>query len=359
MLPHPKALLAPKYPFRNLVFQGGGVKAYAYHGVLRVLEEDGVLAQIERVAGTSAGALQAAMLCFRLSAEETIRLYKTVDYAKIRAAQDEKETESRARRLLNKPLSPVRQANRLARHFGLYSTTYMKTWLDETIARYCDGNGRATFADFRAHGFRELYTVAANISRRQVEVFSADTTPQVAVADAVLMSAAVPFFFEAQQFDGHALGQGDFYIDGGALSNYPLNLFDDPKFKTDNRNFTYGVNWETLGCQLFTPPGGEQRRAEIGNIIQFAENVFGTMGNTQNVAVEMRAVDRWRSMRISNCGVSTVDFDIQPDEGDPRYVEMVNAGEQAAREYLKAYTLPTDRFAGIKEKFSEFIEMLR
>ena len=67
MVPHQKPLLSSRFPFKDLVFQGGGVKAYVYHGVLRVLDEEGILSQIERVAGTSAGALQAAMLCFRLS----------------------------------------------------------------------------------------------------------------------------------------------------------------------------------------------------------------------------------------------------------------------------------------------------
>ena len=82
-----KSLLPKRYPFKNLVFQGGGVKAYVYHGVLQVLDEEGILPQIERVAGTSAGALQAAMLCLRLSTEETIDIYKTVDYSKIGSPQ--------------------------------------------------------------------------------------------------------------------------------------------------------------------------------------------------------------------------------------------------------------------------------
>ncbi|HBY09585.1 MAG TPA: hypothetical protein DEH22_18030, partial [Chloroflexi bacterium] len=71
--------------------------------------------------------------------------------------------------------------------------------------------------------------MAVNITRHQAEIFSVETTPDVAVAEAVLMSSTIPFFFEAVQFDGKAIGQGDYYIDGGALSNFPLNLFDDPK----------------------------------------------------------------------------------------------------------------------------------
>ena len=72
-----------QYPFKNLVFQGGGSKTFAYHGVIPVLEEVGVLRQIERVAGTSAGAMLAAILSFRLSAEESLAVYRSLDYSKI------------------------------------------------------------------------------------------------------------------------------------------------------------------------------------------------------------------------------------------------------------------------------------
>ena len=43
--------------FRNLVFEGGGVKGIAYAGAVAVLEDKGILPGIRRVAGTSAGAI--------------------------------------------------------------------------------------------------------------------------------------------------------------------------------------------------------------------------------------------------------------------------------------------------------------
>jgi NTE family protein len=363
MMRSPKSLLPKRYPFKNLVFQGGGVKAYVYHGALRVLDEEGILPQIERVAGTSAGALQAAMLCLRLDIEETINLYKTVDYAKIRSPQPGEAPDRGTNRLLEAQLGRVRDnldaANRFIRKFGLYAIDYLQEWLHTTIATYCDGNGRATFADFRARGFRDLYTTAVNINRHQAEIFSFETSPNVAVADAIVMSAAIPFFFEAVQFDGRSIGKGDYYIDGGALSNYPLTIFDDPRYKEDSKHFTYGINWETLGCQLFTPADHAMSRAEINNILLYAENVIETMSEVQNVAVDLRTVDRWRSIGISNCGVSATNFDIHPDESDPRYVEMVATGEQAARDYLDNYHLPTDRFAEVKGKLADLFDVLR
>jgi NTE family protein len=334
-----------------------------YHGVLRVLDEEGILSQIERVAGTSAGALQAMMLCFRLDVDQTIDLYKTVDYAKIRAQNLIEENEQHRNWLLEAPIERIRSnldiGNRFIHKYGLYSKDYLQGWLHRTIAAYCDGNGRATFADFQARGFRELYTTSVNITRHQSEIFSNETTPHVAVADAVVMSSAIPFFFEAIQFDGKSIGQGDFYIDGGALHNYPLTIFDDPSYAYNDKNFTYGINWETLGCQLFTPNDCSAQEDNIGNILQYAESVIEIMSEAQKVAVDMRSVDRWRSMSISNCCVATTDFNIKPDKSDPKYLEMTKTGEQAARDYLKDYRLPTDRFADVKGKLANILEIWR
>ena len=344
----------PNYPFRNLVFQGGGVKAYVYHGVLTVLEENGILPQIKRVAGASAGAIQAALLSFRLNAAETIELYQTVDYSRITDLDASRDLGLDPDRPFEAQLGRIwgnlDAVERLIKRFGIYPNRYLLEWLQDTIAIYCEGNGRATFSDFRALGFRDLHIVVVNATRHRAEIFNADRTPEVSVADAVLMSGSIPFFFEAIKFDGKTIGQGDYYVDGGLLSNYPLTIFDHPKYQKDSRHFTYGVNWETLGCRLYTPPDCDQRNVPITNIINFAQNVVETIGEMQNVAIEQRTVDQLRSILLSNCCVATTDFQINPDPSDPKYVEMVTTGEDAAREYLQNYRLPTDWISELKDK---------
>lgn len=49
--------MAPQ--FRNLVFEGGGVKGIAYVGAMEILQQRGQLDHILRVGGTSAGAINA------------------------------------------------------------------------------------------------------------------------------------------------------------------------------------------------------------------------------------------------------------------------------------------------------------
>lgn len=45
------------YPFRNLVFEGGGVKGVAFIGAIRGLNDEEILPEIQRFWGTSAGAI--------------------------------------------------------------------------------------------------------------------------------------------------------------------------------------------------------------------------------------------------------------------------------------------------------------
>ena len=76
-------MMATAYPFKNLVFEGGGVKGLAYIGVLEILDTYNILPQIERVAGTSAGAITATLTSFKLNAKEIRDLSNTLDFSKI------------------------------------------------------------------------------------------------------------------------------------------------------------------------------------------------------------------------------------------------------------------------------------
>jgi len=58
----PRNIYAQPTPYRNLVFEGGGVRGLAYAGALEVLQEQGILQHIDQVAGTSVGAVSALLI---------------------------------------------------------------------------------------------------------------------------------------------------------------------------------------------------------------------------------------------------------------------------------------------------------
>ncbi|NIL95463.1 MAG: patatin, partial [Woeseiaceae bacterium] len=72
--------MAGGYHFRNLVFEGGGVKGVAYVGVTRELGKRGILANVERIAGTSAGAINAVLLATGHGQRETTSILLGLDF---------------------------------------------------------------------------------------------------------------------------------------------------------------------------------------------------------------------------------------------------------------------------------------
>lgn len=55
---------------KNLVFEGSGMRGLAYAGVIEELEKKGIITNIERVGGTSAGAVTALLISLGYTAEQ-------------------------------------------------------------------------------------------------------------------------------------------------------------------------------------------------------------------------------------------------------------------------------------------------
>ncbi|KAA3662516.1 MAG: hypothetical protein DWQ04_13250 [Chloroflexi bacterium] len=347
------------YPFKNLAFQGGGIKTLAFQGALLTLEEHGILPQIQRVVGTSAGATVATLVSFRLSAEETNNIFNSVDFAKIPSLMSVKDLPWQPPKLIESQVDRVVAgfdgARRLLNQYGWYKIKYGYQFMQEVIASQCDGNGRATFAEFKARGFRDLHVVGTNLSTKSVEVFCFDMTPDVAVADALLISQSIPLYFESIQFDGEQLGQGDYYGDGGVLNNFPIHVFDREQFAIENEWFINGINWETLGLHLYTPEDCPGLNREITSLSGYISHLMEAMVDQQDVMFENNEVDKWRTINISNCCVAITDFHIKASPFDGTYRKMIAAGRKAASNYLDNYQPPNpDQLKRLKRIMSKY-----
>lgn len=315
--------------YRNLVFKGGGVRGIAYMGALEVLDEYRIIENIERVAGTSAGAIAAAVLSLRLTIPDTRDLFNTLELSKI------PQSKIKTRRWNLPRFAEEENYRRFITKYGWYSSLYFYEWLMEIIGSQCDGNGRATFGEFKERGFRDLYIVAANISRQRSEVFSAHHSPDVAVADAVRMSMSIPIFFEALRFDGKSFGEGDYYVDGGLFDNFPMHIFDQPELAGRNWSFRDGINWETLGLFLYPDrylnPAEPEDPSHVWEYLSLAlRNLYQSH---ELASYQTSIVDQHRTIEISDCGIDTTDFDI--DVGDEKYTKLYQSGSNAVRSFFQ------------------------
>jgi NTE family protein len=336
----------PKYPFKNLVFKGGGVKGTAYLGVLRELHQYGILNQVQRVAGSSAGAITATLLSFNRDIDKTIQLLDSLDYRKVPQLKSEYEAKDPEwlPKFIGKEITKIsgdlEAAQRLVNKYGWYTSEYFYHWLKNVIAEHCDGNPMATFEDFRRLGFRDLYIVSTNLSDLSVAVFCADRTPDIAVANAVRFSMSIPLFFESVQFDGKQLGVGDYFVDGGVLMNYPIHFFDQEEFKKNNLWYVDGTNWETLGFYLYSSSEVVVKEKKIGSIMDFISHLYECYNISLQIAeIDNNPTDQRRSVKIDTSFVQATDFHITPEHED--YLRLINTGKQATKEFLERYDNPS------------------
>ena len=314
--------------YRNLVFKGGGVRGIAYMGALEVLEELDVLKNIERVAGTSSGAIAATIASFRKSTEEMLEIFNTLDLQKV----PQGAANGKGKYIVL--LKNSENYTRLFEKFGWYSSGYFHNWLRTIIAKQCHWNPQATFGDFRKLGYRDLHIVVSNISRHRAEVFSADSTPDVSVADAVRISMSIPLFFEALRFDGKRMGTGDYYVDGGLFNNYPIHIFDQPEYEKGNRLYRDGVNLETLGLFLF--PGKLYDADNVDNpkhLWEYLDLIVRSLNDSHQISdLSENVADKQRTIKISDCGISSTQFDISPVSKE--YQQLFTEGRLAAEKFF-------------------------
>lgn len=317
------------YNYRNMVFKGGGVRGIAYMGALETLDEMGVLEGIERVAGTSSGAIAATLLSFRLPVSEVLELFNTLDLSEI---PQKSASAIIGGKILD--LANPGSYKRLFDKYGWYSSEYFYQWISQIIAKQCHGNDRASFSDFAELGFRDLYIVTSNISRHRPEVFSLKTTPDAAVADAVRLSMSIPLYFEALRYDGRKFGAGDYYVDGGLYNKYPLDMFDDECYVNNPKKFVDGINFESLG--LFLSPD----QNTYNDVAEYPRNLWEFVALTgknfydsfQVSDLKNNGPSEKRTIKINDYGVSSVEFDINPDS--EIYTKLYNSGREAVETYF-------------------------
>lgn len=314
--------------YRNLVFKGGGVREIAYMGALEVLEELNVLKNIMRVAGTSSGAIAATLVSFRNNTAETLELFNTLDLHKV----PQRAIKRNGKNIIL--LKNSENYTRLFEKFGWYSSAYFHDWLQFIIADQCRGNPGATFSDFQNLGYCDLHIVTSNISRHRSEVFSANNTPNVAVADAVRMSMSIPLFFEALRFDGKNMGEGDYYVDGGLFNNYPIHIFDQPVYAKESRSYRDGINWETLGLFLFPSKLFDTDKVdEPKNLWEFLDLTVRSLYDSHQVSNLVENIaDKQRTIEISDCGISSTQFDLSPESKE--YQQLFTAGRVSTEKFF-------------------------
>ncbi|MEH6453563.1 MAG: patatin-like phospholipase family protein [Psychromonas sp.] len=324
------------FPFKNLVFEGGGVKGIAYVGVMKVLEDKGILENIKRVGGTSAGSINALLFAAGYTVPQTQKELQKLNF------NDFKDDS----------WGVIRDTNRLLDEYGLYKGDHFKTWIGELLKQK-KLNADITFKGLKEKTGKELFVYCSNLSTNFGEIYSPEHTPRMRVVDAVRRSMSIPLFFRAIRDD-----REDVFVDGGVINNYPVKLFDREKYlenrdllripdyyESENQKLAskakkishYIYNKETLGFRLDSGKeiaifrdGEEPQHNKIDNFLDYTWQLLNTIMAVQD-SQHLHSDDWQRTVYVNTLGVSTIDFNLS----DKRKKELITSGKDAAIKYFE------------------------
>ena len=311
----------------DLVLSGGGVKGVGLVGAVVALLDAGYVPR--RISGTSAGSIVGAVVAALTQAGQL-----TGAHAKELALQLD------SRKFLDPgPLERVPVIGpslALARGSGIYQGEYARTWVRDQLARF----GISTFGDLAIDDdelppeqrYRLVVTVADVTTGQLVRlpwdyqrVYGLDPDEQ-SVADAVRASMSIPFFFRPVTLRS-AAGLTSTLMDGGLLSNYPIDSLD----RRDGRT----PRWPSFGVTVLPNlPQGEDRVIPALDVLRLIgvphtlEDVITTVLVGRDQTYLNQPWVSARSIRVDSTKVGFLDFDISDAEVEALYVKGYSAGQK-------------------------------
>jgi predicted patatin/cPLA2 family phospholipase len=186
----------------TLILEGGAVPGISYIGVVRELENRGIMRQIQYFGGTSVGALMCAFLSCRASGSFIEQCFYELSLPS----------------LLDWSFNPFRCAWRLLVHHGLCAGDKMRDFVGKKL-QILTGSADITFREVLVRFQTTLVMVATNLDTQRPMYFSPMTTPDVPLREGVRCSASIPFVFTSVDHHGMTL------VDGGLTENMPYRPF--------------------------------------------------------------------------------------------------------------------------------------
>ena len=314
--------------------EGGGVRGFAYIGAFEVLDSLHLLEDIQRVGGSSVGAIQAALLATGYTTNEM----KTV--------------------AANIPLKSFNDGfslggfHRLKKNLGFFKGNAVTAWID-TLLKNKTGDENITFLQLHEQKetkhYKDLYVTGTDLTYQCLRVFSYETYPNMKIKDALRISMSVPLYFQPiyMKDDGSVANKKDtnnihLMTDGGLLSNYPIQIFDDEKYGECTTIFGQKQNKETLGLLLEKPEQIAYSQHNRGNYplpIKTVRNYIGAMYRTlvdkPNPEASNAALLH-RTITISNMNVSGRVRKLPRKTIDA----FVECGQQGVRAFFKQNNQP-------------------
>lgn len=183
------ALPRPHRKHDTLVLSGGGVRGVAMLGAVHRLRSAGMLADVDTVVGTSAGAIVGALVATKRCLRAALEIIGSHGY------------------------TPDFDFAQLPKEFGLDSGKC----IDSMASSLLQESYALTFDQVRSKFGIRFIVCVTNLTTRSAEFLGPDTHPTMPISLAIRMSCSVPLYFTAVRY------QDQLYVDGSIANNFPCN----------------------------------------------------------------------------------------------------------------------------------------
>lgn len=313
-----------KYPFRNLVIEGGGSKICCIAGTLSELEDRGILQNIKNFAGTSAGSIVAAALAVGYTGKEFSELLMETDF----------------NQFLDDSYGISADLYRLYNSYGYCRGNAFLDFAKKSIEKktYEIRGGDITFKELYNCTGNELVLIATDLTDDKVVYLSRHTTPDMQVSVGVRASMAIPFVFCPILYRGHYL------CDGGIGMNYALQVFDGD-FPKDMDNLYSEINPKTLGLKFMSSDEKRTNRiypkpTPITNVFSYSTSIITHMLNRlERLSVK---TGYWeRSLTVPTGDIGTMDFNLTKEQKEKSKYEAQLVAVNELNYYQQNKKFPT------------------
>lgn len=317
----------------DLVLSGGGVKGVGLVGAVVALMDAGYA--VKRVSGVSAGSLVGSILAASsvgdtLTTDQLKEIALTLPYQKFRDSGPVGH------------LPVVGQAWGLLRESGLYRGDFAHQWIRSELKNL----GVTTFGDLAltdrqisAERRYRLVVTVTDITTGQLvrlpwdyeRLYGLDPDEQL-VADAVRASMSIPFYFRPVTLTS-AAGVTSTLVDGGVLSNFPIDSFDRLDCKAPR--------WPTFGVTVVPnlPEGNDQMIPGVsalrllGPPSVLLEQLITTMFVGHDQTYLNQPWVSARAIRVDSTAVNFLDLGISRQDAEALY----DKGYQASETFLSTW----------------------
>lgn len=375
-------------PIESLVLEGGGVRGLGYIGATRALFEAGIMQNIKRIAGSSAGALNAVIIALGYGPTEISNIIRGINMAELEDARDLLLTQ-KIQKLMRD--GHINEGNNLLALIRKIIETRVVSIMEKYIRDHKNDPAaltrlqqlnihpdRITFKNLKdlaalipEAGIKDIYITGTRLSANPkdapaLEIFSAETHPGMEIALAARISASIPKFFRPVELDGYQ------YVDGGCLCNFPIGIFNNEKYRPAGDYRFIGDHFQnisSLGVKIDTQQELEKimhaplkNKSVVekisGGLIDWITGVKTTRANDK-IDMSVREQYSHTTCQLGDEGISMVEFAITPD----RQQRLIDRGYRDMRNWLHNYhhaKLETKTYASFNQMCHEMgIEELR